>query len=189
MKIGIDIDDTLTNTSEYVMPLIKKYIEDELQRKYEFLEAEKDWYYLSEHLDLTKDEESYCWRTFYHVDNYLPRENAIEVINKLYDEKNEITFITSRCEKDIKDAEKRTIKWLEKYNIKYHKLIMKVENKGEIAKKEKIDVFIDDSIRHCKVVASVGVKTYLITNEYNKFYECKDFERVDSWNDFYKKLI
>ena len=64
-------------------------------------------------------------------ENRTPRLENIEKLNKLYYDGNYIYLFTSRFSID----ENVTIKWLLKYNVKYHKIIFD---------KPQYDLFIDD---------------------------------------------
>lgn len=50
----------------------------------------------------------------------LPYPDALDILNKWYDEGHIITFFTSRTE----DHREVTEEWLSKYNFKYHGLLM-----------------------------------------------------------------
>ena len=68
-------------------------------------------------------------------------EGALEYINKLYDEGNEIYFITYRSGKD-KRVYEMTRDWLSNKGFKYNKLFMDGSNKGMICKNNQVDLFI-----------------------------------------------
>ena len=67
-------------------------------------------------------------------------------------------------------------------------MIINSQNKLEIAKQEKIDLFIDDSIRNCEMISSGNTKTYMMTTENNKYYENNNISKVNSWNEFYENI-
>ena len=67
-------------------------------------------------------------------------------------------------------------------------MIINSQNKLEIAKQEKIDLFIDDSIRNCEMISSGNIKTYMMTTENNKYYENNNISKVNSWNEFYENI-
>ena len=49
--------------------------------------------------------------------------------------------------------------------------------------KENIDLFIDDSYKHCLSVSSVGIKVLMYNANYNK--NIKEFNHIASWNEVY----
>jgi len=63
--------------------------------------------------------------------NRTPNPDMIKIINGLYDEGHLITFFSSRFKID----RAVTTKWLKKYGVKYHELILG---------KPKFDVYVDD---------------------------------------------
>ena len=80
------------------------------------------------------------------------------------------------------------MEWLEENNIIFDKLIIDAQDKLEIARNENIDIFIDDSIRNCEMVSSGGIKTYLMSTEFNKYYINENVTRVSSWDEFYEYI-
>jgi len=52
--------------------------------------------------------------------NSIRRKNVIEKINELYDKGNKIIFYSARHWIDFD----LTIKWLKKYNVKYHTIVL-----------------------------------------------------------------
>ena len=69
------------------------------------------------------------------------------------EEGNEIIFITARfSNSDFNiDVENITKYWLLQNDIPYDKLIINANEKQKVAIEEKIDVFLDDSIRNCEM--------------------------------------
>ncbi len=65
-----------------------------------------------------------------------PKENAVETINKLYDDGNTIIIYSARTWAEYE----MTTEWLKKHNVKYHQLFMG---------KPVGDVWIDDRAITC----------------------------------------
>lgn len=116
-----------------------------------------------------------------------PRPFAVECINMLKYQGNEIYIISSRKERELENPLMETKKWLDKHNIKYDKLFIGDSNKKKICFENNVDIFIDDKIKQCEEVASNGVKTYLFDNLYNKDYH--GLERVFDFYELYDKII
>lgn len=191
MNIGIDIDDTICNTYETFLPYFKTYMEDELGKKFEFdLSDTTDYYKLTKRFGISEEEDYKFWEKYFPkiVDEVIPKLNAVKIINTLKEEGNNIFLITARYAVEGFDIRELTIKWLEKNNILFDKLIINSHNKLEIAEEEKIDVFFDDSIRNCRMLLEGNIKTYMYTTEYNKFYQNEKLIRVYSWDEFYEKM-
>ena len=122
------------------------------------------------------------------VENVKPKESSVKIINYLKEKGNKIVLITARIDDEIVDARAITEKWLNTNNIKYDKLIINSHNKLEIAKQEKIDIFIDDSIRNCEMVLSGNIKTYMFLTKNNEYYENKEIKKIASWDEFYENI-
>ena len=191
MNIGIDIDDTISNTFETFLPYLEKFVCQDLNRKLDLnLSSRIDYYNIVEKYGLSEEEARVFWTKYYvlMLENVKPKENAVEIINKIKENGNKIVLITARIDDEIVDARAITEKWLEENKINYDKLIINSHNKLEIAKQEKIDIFIDDSIRNCEMVSSGNIKTYMFSTQNNNYYENENIEKIVSWDEFYEKI-
>ena len=191
MNIGIDIDDTISDTFESAIVYAKEYIKNELNKE-PIIDMTKvrDHYYIRDMFNLSHEEAEEFWVKYYTriVENVKPKKFSVEMINKLKSEGNNIIIITARWDGENIDAFEISKKWLEKYNLNFDKMYVGIENKAEIAIKENIDLFIDDSIRNCEEVSAVGIKSYLFNSETNKHInEDKHIDRVYSWEEIYSK--
>ena len=191
MNIGIDIDDTICNTYEVFLPYFKKYMEEDLKREYYFdLEDKTDYYKLQKRFGLTDEEDFRFWEKYFPtiIKEVVPKNNSVEIINRLKQEGNNIFLITARYAVEGFDVKGITEWWLKEKGIIYDKLIINSHNKLEIANEEKIDIFIDDSIRNCSMLLEGNIKTYMYTTEYNEFFKNEKLNRVYSWNEFYEMI-
>lgn len=188
MRIGIDIDDTITYSSDTFLEYAKKYNKE---KKIDF-----------EINDNTLDVKlSYGWndknlKEFLSkylttvLENTDPKEDAIEIINRLKRDGNQIYFITARGYKEIDgDMYEVTKKWLDKHKFKYDQLIINSKVKLEECIKNKIDVFIDDSYSHCKSIKEeLNIPVYLFKTRYNKDIDDKSIKKVNNWFEIYECL-
>ena len=182
MKIGIDIDDVITNTSEK----IEEYVVKDNNR-------EK----LQEHMkEIMKGTPSDPEVINFCMENYLKafknvksKENASRVIQNLIDKGNEIYLITARGDniEFFKGSEEVTKKFLENNNIKYTKIIFNAINKAQICLDNEIDIMIDDSIEHCEEVKNAGIRSIAFTSSVNKT-TCTTVERANNWLELENKL-
>lgn len=183
--IGIDIDDTITKTSDE----IKNYI---INHKDEFEDSKK---LLSNmHLILIGDKSTKDTKKF--LENVLPnlienveiRKDAVDVLTKLKKSGYYIVLITARGD-DIflKGAEKVTRKYLDTHNIPYDKLIADSLNKKQACIDNNVDIMIDDSIRTLDKLIELNIKKLLFTTDVNKHIDT-NFKRVSSWLDIYEEL-
>ena len=182
MKIGIDIDDTITNSWECLIPYYSKLfnIEEEVLRN------SKPYYSAVSHL-ITLDEHYKIMLPVYDevTPNVDLKPGVKEVIDKLYEMGCHITFITARGI-DHTDAYKDSKDYLDKHNIRYDKIITNAKDKAIVCKEQEIDVFIDDSIRNCEEVSNAGIETLLYETNYNSDYV--GLKHAKDWNYIYEYL-
>lgn len=171
MKIGIDIDDTISNSYEAV----KKVLLEESN----YTINDDDIYYrdpvVLDYYSKSSDEISMIMDA---------KEDAVEVINKLKDEGYEIYFITSRNNNYFKDAYGVTHKWLTDKGFKFDGLIVGSSKKVLDCERLGITHFIDDSIDHVNEMIDKNIKGYIFTSHYNSRFNLE--HRVNSWKEIYK---
>lgn len=117
MNIGIDIDDTISKTSEIIDVLAKEYTEKELKREFTINEIDvTDPYWAKDTYNWTEEESDKFFETYYEemMENVEPKEDVIDTINYLA-KSNKIIIITARWDKENKIMEKITRNWLEKH--------------------------------------------------------------------------
>lgn len=188
MRIGIDIDDTITNSSDIYIKLAKEYNRKK-GIKYKInsneLDTKKAFGWEKENLD------EFLHKYLKKVLNYAePKPDSVEIINKLKEEGNEIYFITARSEEEINSGMYiLTERWLKKNNYQYNLLIIDSKEKLKDCIKYKIDIFIDDSYLNCKLIKDkMGITVLLFTTRYNKKEKENSFIRVNNWIEIYECL-
>ncbi len=196
MRIGIDIDDTLTNTQELLLTYAQKYDYEELNRE---TTIDRDKLYMTmcgSKLGIGMnwtEEETDTFKKKYHgevLENAPIKAFAKEMIDKLIRDGHQIIFITARNnDGDLIDDSYRISKnLLDKNNIKYHKLLTECTDKSVVCKEENIDIFIDDKIETCLKVANLGIKTFIMNTPLNNRIDENQLTRVYSWVDIYYKI-
>lgn len=181
MRIGIDVDDTITNTYEYLIERIAEHynLENELLRGRCL--AYSDFYNNS---DEFPDYNEFLISNYgKYISNVSIKDGVRDSLNKLHNDKHEIYFITARHDDECDDPYKITADYLLKHQIPFDKIIVGANDKGIICKQEQIDLFIDDSIRNCTSVSSYGINTLIFDAKFNKNED--RFERVYSWKEVY----
>ena len=181
MKIGIDIDDTVSKTNE-------RLIEEALKYDREYVKGKG-----------FKDPEAYSFMEMFYwsvvdVDNFLKRfrkgtafyeleekEEAPLYISKLYDEGNEIYFITRR--QNTMKMKSMTKKWLKKKGFKYNKIFMEIRNKGEFCHNLDIDIFIDNDEKNVYEALEYKIDSLLMATKYNE--DVEDLRKVHNWKEIY----
>ena len=189
MRIGLDIDDTISYTNRVLMKYAHIYNKEHGNRPL-----------LKEHTNNFaevygwSDEEVYdFFRTYYlkALEELEAKENVKEVLTKLREEGNEIVFITVRNDKECGgegEAYRITTEWLNKMGIPYDELHLAVFDKAAFCKEHNIDRFMDDSGRNVRAVSELGIKTYIAMNDFNEDFEDENIEKVYSLDDFYEKV-
>jgi len=182
MRIGIDVDDTITNSYDIIFDLIGKVYNKDSNK----MKADGVTY-----SDVMKDPinfPNYDQFMINNFDNIMPnvtlKKNAKEVINKLHDEGHQIIIITARDDKEYSNPYMTTYLYLVKHDILFDKIFVNRKDKGSLCKEEKIDIFIDDSVTNCKSAINNGINTFLFDSTFNK--KNNDIKRVHDWNDVYK---
>ena len=187
MRIGIDLDDTITKTDEILFKYAKIYNEEE---KILFNINREEW-------NLTK---AFGWneeniKEFFS--KYLKsiyeeaeiKENAKERINKLKDDGNEIIIITARDTKSLKEVHKVCKDWLINNKINVDKIVVDGKDKAQKCLENKIDIFIDDNICNCEnVYNNLKIPVLLMNGRYNKDYQNPKIKRVYNWNEIYNEI-
>ncbi len=198
MNIGIDVDDTISNSFETIFADSQKF-DIELGNSGE----PKQYGKISDHNQIetlyshwTNEQIELFWKKYFIkvLTVARPKDCVAEVLKNLKEEGNNIIIITSRYEEleGSTEIEDYTRKWLDKNGIVYDKLVLGANDKLKVAKENDIDLFIDDSIKHCRNAQSGNIRTILYTSICNQGVETPDLERAYSWvqiYDKYKKIV
>lgn len=183
MRIGIDIDDTMADTFDYLMPYIAEFFD--LDIKYL---KDNNISYSTLPEKMKKRELEFAKKYYDKVIPNTPfKPKVTEYIDKIKNLGHEIIIITARDKTLYIDEYKTTIKELKNNNINYDKLICNFD-KAKICETEKIDLFIDDSIANCNKVNQLGIETILFNSKSN-IKEKTNLYRVDNWKEIYDKII
>ncbi len=184
MRIGIDIDNVLSNFNEV---LLKDYINhDKKLRNNGIVNTNV---YVRKMFDWSEDEEKKYYKENIErlASLFEPIKDCSKYIKKLRDNGNFICIISGRDNGEYSNPYNMTINWLNKYDIEYDKLILtnayNYQEKADICIENNIDVMIDDSINVCHKCSKGGIKSLLFNTEYNK-NEAR-FTRVNNWEEIF----
>ena len=190
MRIGIDIDNTITDIEEqlneaafnYAKQLGKGITEADRDKKIE--DSQNDGNIYKKRYNFTYEELKYFLGNIQEeiTNNAEPRPDAVKVIKKLREEGHEIYIITARDNEFHEDPYILSKVWLDKNNIEYDKLIVNVRKKAPVCKNEKIDIFIDDQLNNCLEVSKEGIKTIRFTADTNEY---ENIVNINNWNKVY----
>lgn len=189
MIIGIDIDNTITNTSPILKKYCKEYNEKVVKRNLQMHEDGCASYTL---YDWTPEENmDFCIKYLEEVVLQAEiKKNAKEVIEKLKKEGHIINIISSRALPMFKTPYETTEKFLKEHGIVYDKLLVgKIEKKSSCIE-NKLDVLIEDEPQYVTQMSEF-IPVIVFDEIYNKQCVGKNIIRVNDWNQIYniiKKL-
>ncbi len=179
MTIGLDIDDTITESSELIVSYVKKHFNvDDINIVREILGGE------------IKDEllRFYDIHLGEMVANYKLKENVKPVIDRLRKSGHKVVIITARGYTKTKDdIPKITKDYFKRHNIKVNKIIFNKLDKEEVCLTNKIDIMIDDSIETLERIKAKGINVLLFNSLSNEHVKTK-LDRVNSWLDLEKYI-
>lgn len=191
MRIGIDIDDTLTDVKNELIKAGENYARSlgkDIKVDKNFEDKNNNGNKWQEMFQFNYDELKYFLKDIQEsiTNKAKPRENVVEVINKLKNDGNEIIIITARDSEFHDNPYKYSKDWLDKNNIYYDKLVVNARNKEDACIEEKIDLFIDDSESNCLKVNKAGIKTIRVCNEIEN--NNSNLICFNNWNDIYSYI-
>ena len=187
MKIGIDIDGVILDYER----ILKTYGD-----LYDFIELKKDGivnrneHYLRNRYNWTEEERmDFVNRYFLELSKITPLvPGAKTIINMLKKEGNELIIISARggMIEEMKDV---ALEKFEEENLTFNKYYWKQEDKLEVAKRENIDVMIDDSYDVCKKLSSNGIRTIYFRDKEMKSLEQNEYlKEVSNWGEIYRYI-
>lgn len=191
MKIGIDIDNTITEVQEELNNAAYEYA---IKLGKNIKNAENSFEDIKNNVDTYKMKFQFSYEELrYFLKNIQeeitnkaePRTNSVETINRLRKEGHKIIIITARDNEFHDDPYLLSKNWLDKNHIEYDKIIVNAREKRTVCKNENIDLFIDDQLNNCLDVLKEGIKVIRISNE-----DCtnKDIVDLNNWTKIYKYI-
>lgn len=168
MRIGIDLDDTIFDTTKQYKKTQQSYLCENNITENELWESKRHRY-----LFIT----SYFEDIFLNLKVKKNVRSTLKLIKKL---NNEIYIITARSKKYRNNIYEITKENLIKNNILFDKLILTEKEKLKACMDNKIDIMIDNSIDVYNELNNSGVKI-LLYDENNDNLNIKN--RVSSWKE------
>jgi len=179
MNIGIDIDDTITNTYETLIPMIAISYGMNIDKLFEKLPTYKEL------RGTLPDYNKFIRDNFSKMAKMVPlKVGAVDVINKLREQGHRIIFISARNNNEYDDPYKLSYDFLTANGIQFDKLIVNAPNKAKECVLENIDLFIDDNTKNCKAVKDKGIATLQMDTSFSK--GSKNLRKVKDWQEIYK---
>ena len=182
MRIGIDIDDTITDSWNYLMPIFSKKFNiplDKIRELPPYYGAIKDIVSLEEFYQLMREYENL-------MQEVPLKKDVKEILTMLKEKGHTIIFITARSDNGYSEPYLNTKKYLDNNSIPYDKIIVNAKEKGLICKEEYIDLFIDDNLKNCIDVSRQGIEVLMMSAHFNE--TDKNFIHIDDWKQVYEYI-
>lgn len=190
MRIGIDIDNTITDIENQLNEAAYNYAKQlgkEIDKNIKVEDSKNDGNVYQKIYKFTYEELKHFLGDIQEeiTNNAIPRLGAVEAIKKLREEGHEIYIITARDNEFHEDPYMLSKNWLDNNSIEYDKLIVNVREKAPLCKNEKIDIFIDDQLNNCLEVSKEGIKTIRFTTDTTGY---ENMVNINSWDRVYQYI-
>ena len=184
-KILVDIDDTVADTSKYLMDYAINFDKEHVNGEGivdETMNLPRCFNWSGEDTKLFLD-------TVFdiHVEEIPVVPGSVEAIEKLKSLGYEIIFVSSRNEKQMKRPYERTYAWLKKSNIYFDKLLVEIKYKGPIVEEENATFFIDDSVGQTTFVADNYDTDVILFSKRN--IDHNNINVIGSWNEIFNYIM
>jgi acid phosphatase class B len=178
MKIGIDIDDTLTSFSDIYYSELQKWLLKKGIIKY------NDNIFSKYVKDIKFDFKQFWKEVMLDIAlNIECKNGASEIINKLLKEGHEVYIITARSNNFFDGYIEKTKKWLDKRNINYTDSYFNANDKVDIMRFLKLDVMVDDNKQVMDSAVDLNINGIIMNTMFNADYNKCD--RAYTWYDVY----
>lgn len=179
MRIGIDIDDTLTNTKEQQIKCWKEYYNNNPKDGFnEILPSNINEFNVDEYLHI-------FWDTYRYKLSFESsyKKDCQKYIDKLIKDGHELCIITSRPDSKYKNLKEEIKESFKKNNININLIYTDIRNKGDFCFNNNIDLLVDDDIKHITNTQNNGIKAIL----FNENINYKGLQ-VNNWKDLYNTI-
>lgn len=187
MKIGVDVDGVLLDFEKGMLVQAELYDMDVANGKGK---VNKNTYFVQNKYDWTdKEKANFIKENLEKIsENSCVMAGVKEIIPRLQKQGHEVIIISTKGTEDEKMVEIATKK-LEEANIHFDKYIWKVKNKLAIARKEKIDIMIDDSPTICENFAENRIQTIYLRGIMGQDVSDSPFLlEVTDWGEIYRYI-
>lgn len=188
MIIGIDFDGVLTDLSGFFYEEGEKYAAKNNIK----IVRNEDAHSTLDYFGWTIEDDIDFWETnnLKYTKFVSSKPGAEEILKRFHDEGHKIIIVTARYECDL-DTEKGKAKreisegWLKEHGIVYDKIFyIGSKSKVKTILKNKIDIFIDDSVKNLAEISKV-IPVICFHEKYNRNYHNPNMIRLASWNEIY----
>ena len=186
MRIGIDVDGTLTNLQRFVFDRGTKFFNKSVVRT--------DCMQVRNTFDVSQEDEKAFWdeNIFDYAANYKPLDYAREALMELHEAGHEIIIITARYHtyeySELGNRMRKTVvNWFKDNDLYFDKIIFTHEGKKYRCRENKIDVMIEDKAANILAIAD-DRKVIAMDQPWNRKTEGDNIYRVYSWSEVVKKI-
>lgn len=181
IKIGLDIDDTICNSSEVSLRYALEF--DKTLRNTGIVDA--NHYITRGMFDWSKEEIKQFSSLYfdYTALEAIPYPGVKEAFDKWHKLGYQIILVSARNE-FFSDARKVTEEWLKKYDLKVDKLYVATNLKDECAFKEGISIYMDDIPSTCKAVYKRGIPAIKMYSKYTNNEKIENIPMVRNFEEF-----
>lgn len=185
MKIGIDVDNTITNTLPILKAYCRVYNEEVIKRNLEMNEKG----YTTTTLYNWTPEENFIFCKKYIEEIVLRadiKDNAQKIIEQIKNDGNEIHIITARNTPYFEDPYKTTKEFLDANNIVYDKIVVNCTDKYTYCLENNIDIMLDDEPKHINSISKM-IPVIAFEGMQNEDCQGKNIIKVNTWEQVYKE--
>lgn len=178
-NIGLDIDDVIFQTSNELKKIIISCNDEEITKhKLDIMRGEAVNKKVGDFLKTN---------VIPTIKAVKPMDDVVKFIKKIKKQSNKIILITARGDKFFPGSEEITFNSLKKYDIEYDDIIFNCISKIDACKENNIDLFVDDSPKHClEVSENLGIPVIGFLSNINKEEMLKSkINFVASWDELY----
>ncbi|MCI8352679.1 MAG: hypothetical protein HFJ58_03610 [Clostridia bacterium] len=184
MRIGIDVDNTITDTLPAFKKYCKKYNEEVVKRN---IKMNEYGFAMTNLYDWTEEEKRDCYLKYIDKarEEGILKPKAKEIIEKLKAENNSIYIITAR-KHGVLDPYETTKKYLEKNGIIYDNLAIQ-KDKKQYCIDNNIDILIDDEPQNINEVSKI-IPVIVFEWKHNEQCDGNNIIKVKSWDETYNVI-
>lgn len=96
---------------------------------------------------------------------YEEIDNCIEVINDFTKRGNQVILLSSRP--NMRTFNNVILRWLENHEVNYDLVVVNCADKAKFCEQHKVDLLIDDGVKHCVKTNRKGIPTILFDKNDN----------------------
>lgn len=185
MKIGVDVDNTITNTMPILKAYCRIYNEEVIKRNLKM--NEKGYSTLTFYNWTTEENLIFCNKYLQEIVLQADiKENAREIIEKMKNEDNEIYIITARREPTFIDPYGTTKKFLDENNIVYDKIVANCGDKYKYCRENGIELMMDDEPQNINAISKI-MPVIAFKGIHNEDCKGNNVIKVNTWEEAYKE--